>query len=137
MEPLKNIVVTGGSGYIGSHTVVELIKNGFDVHIIDNLSNSDESMIDRIFQITGTKPLFTNLDLRNKKAVLNFFERKEKIGGIIHFAALKSVGESVNEPLRYYENNVTGFTNLLLACAANKITNLVFSSSCTVYGAPE
>ena len=131
---MDKIIVTGGSGYIGSHTVVEFLEEGYDVHIIDNLSNSDESIIDRIQQITGKKPGFTKLDLRNKEEVDQFFQSQNDISGIIHFAALKSVNESVSKPLEYYENNVLGFVNLLEAMRKNGISNLVFSSSCTVYG---
>lgn len=134
---MKKIIVTGGSGYIGSHTVVEFLEQGYDVHIIDNLSNSDESIIERIHQITGIKPKFTKLDLRDKQEVNRFFKNQEDIVGIVHFAALKSVNESVSKPLEYYENNVVGFTNLLDAMEQNDISNLVFSSSCTVYGSPD
>lgn len=131
---MDKIIVTGGSGYIGSHTVVEFLEKGYDVHIIDNLSNSNESIIDRIHQITGEKPGFTKLDLRNKEEVYQFFQSQNDVSGIVHFAALKSVNESVSKPLEYYENNVLGFVNLLEAMRKNGISNLVFSSSCTVYG---
>ncbi len=133
----KNIVVTGGTGYIGSHTVVELLLQGYQVHIVDNLSNSDESMIERIHSITGITPKFTELDLRNKESVDSFFNDHNGVDGIVHFAALKSVGDSVNRPLEYYENNVLGMVNLLDAVAKYNIPNFVFSSSCTVYGTPE
>ncbi|MDF1696501.1 MAG: UDP-glucose 4-epimerase GalE [Saprospiraceae bacterium] len=134
---LKNILVTGGTGYIGSHTVVELLGSGYNVHIIDNLSNSDRSMLERIHQITNKIPYFTQLDLRNKIDVFKFFEKHTKFDGIIHFAALKSVGESVFQPLKYYENNVVGLLNLLEGSSQNNINNFVFSSSCTVYGSPD
>lgn len=132
-----NILVTGGTGYIGSHTVVELINAGYQVHIIDNLSNSSINMLDRIREITGTKPDFTELDLRVKSDVLDFFAKHTNIDGCIHFAALKSVGKSVKSPLKYYENNITGTNNLLEGLRTYGIGNLVFSSSATVYGAPD
>jgi UDP-glucose 4-epimerase len=134
---LKKIIVTGGTGYIGSHTVIELLNNEYDVHIIDNLSNSNISMLDRIEEITQKRPSFTQIDLRNKSKVVSFFESVSDIEGIIHFAALKSVGESVKMPIKYYENNVMGLCNLLEAIELNDIPNFVFSSSATVYGSPE
>jgi UDP-glucose 4-epimerase len=134
---LKKILVTGGIGYIGSHTVIELINNEYDVHIIDNLSNSDISMLDRIEKITKKRPIFTNLDLKDKVKVDSFFQSNSNIEGVIHFAALKSVGESVKEPIKYYENNVLGLCNLLGAMKSKDIINFVFSSSATVYGSPE
>ena len=134
---MKKILVTGGIGYIGSHTVIELLNNGHAVHIIDNLSNSDISMLDRIEKITKKRPTFTQLDLRDKAEVDSFFQSNVNIGGVIHFAALKSVGESVKLPIKYYENNVVGLCNLLGAMESNVIPNLVFSSSATVYGSPE
>jgi UDP-glucose 4-epimerase len=137
MLQLKKILVTGGTGYIGSHTVIELLNNEYDVHIIDNLSNSDISMLDRIEKITNKRPKFTQLDLRDKPKVLSFFNGKSNYKGVIHFAALKSVGESVKMPTKYYENNVMGLCNLLEAIEFNEIPNLVFSSSATVYGSPE
>jgi UDP-glucose 4-epimerase len=133
---LKKIIITGGNGYIGSHTAVEFIEQGYQVHIIDNLSNSDESIIDRIYEITGTRPGFTKLDLRDKQKVQQFFKTHNDIQGIVHFAALKSVGESVKKPMSYFENNVVGFVNLLEAVTEIENINLVFSSSCTVYGSP-
>lgn len=137
MKDHKNIVVTGGTGYIGSHTVVELLTQGYNVHILDNLSNSKVSMVDRIQEITGICPKFTELDLRNSDDVNSFFNSNQKISGIIHFAALKSVGDSVNNPLEYYNNNMIGLVNLLQAVSKFSISNFVFSSSCTVYGSPE
>lgn len=134
---MKNIIVTGGNGYIGSHTVVEFLNQGYNVHIIDNLSNSDAAIIDRIEQITGKKVKFTQLDLRDKLEVEQFFKSQKDVDGVVHFAALKSVGESVKMPLQYYENNVQGFVNLLSALSQNNFSNLVFSSSCTVYGSPD
>ena len=134
---MKNIIVTGGTGYIGSHTVVELLNQDYQVHIVDNLSNSDVSMVDRIYEITGKVPEFTNLELRDKAAVDSFFSKQKNVDGIIHFAALKSVGDSVKRPLEYYENNLLSLTNLLKASSKSNITNFVFSSSCTVYGEPD
>ncbi|MEE9439445.1 MAG: UDP-glucose 4-epimerase GalE [Saprospiraceae bacterium] len=134
---MKNILVTGGLGYIGSHTVIELLKANYKVHIIDNFSNSDLVMLHRIEQLSDSKPQFTALDLREESMVLSFFELNKDIDGVIHFAALKSVGESVNKPLEYYNNNISGLNNLLKGMAINKVGNLVFSSSCTVYGSPE
>lgn len=134
---MKNIIVTGGTGYIGSHTVVEFLELGYDVHIIDNLCNSDISILDRIFKITGKKPNFTKVDMRNKTELQNFFKNAGTIEGIVHFAALKSVPESVANPLAYYDNNVVGFINLLECVAKYQLTNFVFSSSCTIYGQPE
>lgn len=134
---MKKIVVTGGIGYIGSHTVVELLSNGYEVHILDNLSNSDISILDKIEKITSKRPQFTKLDLRNKSDLISFFGGLDSVAGVIHFAALKSVGESVKMPLQYYENNVTGTCNLLEALKKARIGSLVFSSSATVYGNPK
>lgn len=134
---MKKILVTGGTGYIGSHTVIELLNNNYEVHIVDNLSNSDISMLDRIEKITNKRPAFTQLDLRDKTKVTDFFDTLKDIDGVIHFAALKSVGESVKMPIKYYENNVVGLCNLLEAIESNNISNFVFSSSATVYGSPD
>lgn len=130
---MKKILVTGGLGYIGSHTVVELQKTGFEVVIIDDLSNSSKEVLSRITSITGIKPDFEEIDLKNKQAVEQFF-KNYSIDGVIHFAASKAVGESVNEPLKYYENNITTLTYVLKEMIANKVANFIFSSSCTVYG---
>ena len=130
---MKKILVTGGLGFIGSHTVVALQNDGFDVVIIDDLSNSTLSVIDGITAITNKKPEFIQLDLKNKTAVTNFFTN-HKVDGVIHFAASKAVGESVAKPLKYYENNINALVYLLQEMQANKVTNLIFSSSCTVYG---
>ena len=130
---MKKILVTGGLGYIGSHTVVELQQSGFEVVIIDNLSNSKIDVLEKITSITGIEPLFLNIDLKEKKEVSCFFE-SHKIEGIIHFAAYKAVGESVQKPLEYYENNIGSLVNILDGMRASGISNFIFSSSCTVYG---
>lgn len=132
----KKILVTGGAGYIGSHTSVELINKGYDVFIIDNLSNSHGEVIDAIKEITGTRPFFSNIDLNNKSAV-NEFLHIHKIDAIIHFAAHKAVGESVDKPLEYYRNNLVSLINLLELCRDHQIKHFVFSSSCSVYGEPD
>ena len=128
------IVVTGGLGFIGSHTVVELQKKGFDVVIIDNLSNSDIKVLDGIYAITGIKPYFENIDLKDKLAVQNFFKSHQDLHGIIHFAASKAVGESVLNPLLYYENNINSLVYVLQEIQKLSSKNFIFSSSCTVYG---
>lgn len=130
---MKNILVTGGLGYIGSHTVVALQLTGYKVVIVDDLSNADESFLDKIETITGLKPKFYLIDLKNSEAVYQLF-KEEKIDGIIHFAAYKAVGESVQKPLMYYRNNLLGLINLLEAMAVFNIDHFIFSSSCTVYG---
>jgi len=134
---MKKVLVTGGLGYIGSHTVVELQNAGFEVVIIDNLSNSSLEVLDGIIQITGKTPLFEKIDLRQKSEVIQFFEKHQDISGIIHFAASKAVGESVENPLLYYENNLTTLIYLLQASNNYTIENFIFSSSCTVYGEPD
>jgi len=128
------ILVTGGLGFIGSHVVVELQQQGFEVVIIDNLSNASEDVLNGIIAITGIKPLFTNLDLREKEAVSRFFKTHSDISGIIHFAASKAVGESVENPLLYYENNLSTLVYLLQEQKKIGKGNFIFSSSCTVYG---
>lgn len=128
------IFVTGGTGYIGSHTVVELQQAGFDVIIADNLSNSKIEVLDGIEKITGVRPEFEKLDIADAVAVYDFFKRHTDIDAIIHFAALKAVGESVQIPLEYYKNNLNTIINLLDCMKEFKVNNLVFSSSCTVYG---
>lgn len=128
------IFVTGGTGYIGSHTVVELQQAGFDVIIADNLSNSKIEVLDGIEKITGVRPEFEKLDIADAVAVHDFFKRHTDIDAIIHFAALKAVGESVQIPLEYYKNNLNTIINLLDCMKEFKVNNLVFSSSCTVYG---
>jgi UDP-glucose 4-epimerase len=131
------ILVTGGLGFIGSHTVVELQEKGHEVVIIDNLSNSSISVLDGIKNITGIKPVFENLDVRNKQAVQDFFKNHQDIVGVIHFAASKAVGESVENPLLYYENNINALVYLLQELTKLESANLIFSSSCTVYGQAE
>jgi UDP-glucose 4-epimerase len=131
-----NVLVTGGTGYIGSHTVVELQQKGYDVFIIDNLCNSHADVVDAIEKITGIKPHFNKIDLCNAAAVKDFFVRN-KIDSIVHFAALKAVGESVQQPLRYYHNNVTSLINLCQSAVEFSIKDFIFSSSCAVYGEPD
>lgn len=134
---MKKILVTGGLGYIGSHTVVELQNSGFEVVIIDNLANSSIDVLEGITNITKTPPKFERLDLRVKADVTEFFKEHTNIAGIIHFAASKAVGESVENPLLYYENNLHTLVYLLQECRAHNINNFIFSSSCTVYGEPD
>lgn len=131
------ILITGGTGYIGSHTAVELIEQGYEVLIIDNLSNSEAFIVDRIEEITGTRPAFSKLDLLEEDMLDRFFEENKDIKGVIHFAASKAVGESVEKPLFYYKNNLGGMINLLNAMKKHDVENYVFSSSCTVYGQPD
>jgi UDP-glucose 4-epimerase len=133
----QQILVTGGAGYIGSHTAVELQNKGYDVVIIDNLSNSHANVIDRIAEITGIKPKFHQFDLIDRKATEAFFESHRDLAGVIHFAAFKAVGESVHDPLMYYRNNLDSLINILEGMNQCHITGLVFSSSCTVYGQPD
>ena len=128
------ILVTGGLGFIGSHTVVELQNEGYEVVIIDNLSNSTINVLDGITSITNQKPLFEKLDLKVKADVQDFFKRHNDIVGVIHFAASKAVGESVNKPLMYYENNITTLVYMLQELSGLSKKNFIFSSSCTVYG---
>lgn len=131
------ILVTGGTGYIGSHTVVELQKQGFEVVIIDNLSNSHADVVDRITDITGIRPKFHQFDLVDSDRTAKFFESHKDLDGIIHFAAFKAVGESMTDPLMYYRNNLGSLINILQGMKDNGLKNLVFSSSCTVYGQPD
>ena len=130
---MKKILVTGGLGFIGSHTVVELQNAGFEVVIIDDLSNTTIAVLDKITEITGIKPEFQQIDLRIKTDVKHFFD-SHKIDGIIHFAAFKAVGESMQKPLEYYENNIGSLVYLLQEMRDRNIDNFIFSSSCTVYG---
>ena len=132
----KKILVTGGTGYIGSHTVVELQQAGYDVIIVDNLSNSNADVLEGITRITGKRPIFDKLDCTDFEAMKTLF-RKYHFDGIIHFAASKAVGESVQKPLLYYRNNLVSLINLLELMPGNDVKGIVFSSSCTVYGEPD
>jgi len=134
---MKQILVTGGTGYIGSHTAVELQNAGFEVIIIDNLSNSSLDVLDGIEKITGIRPTFEQFDLVDLDKVDAFFSKYPKIEAIIHFAASKAVGESVEKPLLYYRNNVVSLINLMECQIKYGVSNIVFSSSCTVYGQPD
>jgi UDP-glucose 4-epimerase len=134
---MKKILVTGGTGYIGSHTTVELLNKGFEVIIVDNLSNSRLEVLGNIVAITGIRPGFEQFDLSDRAKTFDFFKRHSDIAAVIHFAAFKAVGESVEKPLMYYHNNLFSLINILQGMMDNGIGNLVFSSSCTVYGQPE
>jgi UDP-glucose 4-epimerase len=133
----NKILVTGGTGYIGSHTTVELIGEGFEVAIIDNLYNSEAGVVDRIEAITGVRPSLAVFDLTDREKLDDYFADHNDISGIIHFAAYKAVGESVHKPLEYYRNNLVSLMNLLDAMKKRGIPDFVFSSSCTVYGQPD
>jgi UDP-glucose 4-epimerase len=133
----RQVLVTGGTGYIGSHTVVELQAVGFDVVIIDDLSNSSSDVVDNIEKISGIRPAFEEFNLLDSVKLDEFFEKYPKIEAIIHFAAFKAVGESVQKPLAYYRNNLVSLMNILDSMSKYNIQNLVFSSSCTVYGQPD
>jgi len=133
----KKILITGGTGYIGSHTTVELIEAGFEAVIIDNLYNSEADVIENIFKITGVRPHLEVLDLCDKEKLETFIGQNTDISAVIHFAAYKAVGESVLKPLDYYRNNLVSLINLLVVMKHFAVSNLVFSSSCTVYGQPE
>jgi UDP-glucose 4-epimerase len=130
----KKVLVTGGTGYIGSHTIVDLLTKGFDVVSIDNGSNSNEASLEGIQQITGRRPNHYHSDLCNIQELRQIFENHPEIEGIIHFAALKAVGESVEKPLLYFRNNIVSLLNLLEVAIESKVKAFVFSSSCTVYG---
>ena len=130
---MKKILVTGGLGFIGSHTVVELQNEGFEVVIVDNLSNTTMDVLDKITEITGIKPAFHKVDIRVKSEIKSVFDAHE-INGIIHFAAFKAVGESMSKPLDYYENNLSSLIYILQEMRDRKLDNFIFSSSCTVYG---
>jgi len=133
----KKILVTGGTGFIGSHTVVELQQHGYVVIIVDNLSNSSIEVVDNIEKITGIKPHFEQFDLSEPTLTADFFKRHDDIDAIIHFAAFKAVGESMEKPLQYYRNNVQSLINILEGMDETNILDIVFSSSCTVYGQPD
>lgn len=130
------ILVTGGTGFIGSHTVVELIEAGYDVVIVDNLSDSCSEVVDGIEQITGVRPIFEKVDCIDYNAMENVFKKTPGIEGVIHFAASKSVGESVQKPLQYYRNNLNSLVNVLELMPKYNVKGIIFSSSCTVYGQP-
>ena len=132
----QTILVTGGTGFIGSHTTVELIEAGYKVVIVDDLSNSKIEVLDGIEKITGVRPAFEKVDLRDKEATENVFKKYPEIEGIIHFAASKAVGESVQKPLLYYRNNIVSLVNLLELMPQYGVKGIIFSSSCTVYGQP-
>ena len=134
---MKKILVTGGTGFIGSHTVVELQQEGYEVIIVDNFSNSSIDVLDNITLITGIKPAFEEFDLSDRTKTADFFRRNKDIDGIIHFAAFKAVGESMEKPIEYYQNNVVSLLNILENMKVNGIRDMVFSSSCTVYGQPD
>ncbi|MDG1962468.1 MAG: UDP-glucose 4-epimerase GalE [Flavobacteriaceae bacterium] len=133
---MKHILVTGGLGYIGSHTVVALQQNGYHVLIVDDLSNSELNVLEGIETISGVRPEFIQMDLKDKRAVERLFE-SYTIEGVIHFAASKAVGESVENPLLYYENNINALVYLLQNCLSHQVHHVIFSSSCTVYGEPD
>lgn len=133
----KKVIVTGGTGFIGSHTVVELIAAGYDPVIVDNLSNSEISVLAGLEKISGKSVPFSQVDLSDPALTATFFKQHQDAIGVIHFAALKAVGESVSEPLRYYKNNLFGLVNVMTEMKNCGIPNLIFSSSCTVYGQPE
>ena len=134
---MTKILVTGGTGFIGSHTVVELLQKNYEVVIIDDLSNSSADVLDSIEKIAGVKPEFEQFDLCDKNKLKEFFSRHNDIKAVIHFAAKKAVGESVDNPLLYYRNNLFSFVNLLECMLEYSIKFIVFSSSCTVYGEPD
>ena len=134
---MSRILVTGGTGYIGSHTAVELMQQGYDVTIVDNLSNSSIDVLDGIAEIVGRKPEFANVDCGNFMDLDQVFKQYSDIEGVIHFAASKAVGESVEKPLLYYRNNLGSLVTLLEVMRMHGVKNLVFSSSCTVYGQPD
>ncbi|MFN5704371.1 MAG: UDP-glucose 4-epimerase GalE [bacterium] len=134
---MKKVLVTGGTGYIGSHTVIELIQLGYEVVIIDNLSNSKIDILDKIETITGTKPHFEKIEMCDAIALDAFFEKNKNIDSVIHFAAVLQVAESVENPFKYYNNNLYSTINLLESMKKHQINSLVFSSSCTVYGNPD
>ena len=133
----KKVLVTGGAGYIGAHTVVELINAGFEPVIVDNLSRSDRTLLDGIEKVTGYKTPFFEGDCCDKKFMTKVFESAGPFSGVLHFAAFKSVGESEEKPLIYYQNNLNSLTTLVEVMLSNKVTDLIFSSSCTVYGQPD
>ncbi|MCF8238573.1 MAG: UDP-glucose 4-epimerase GalE [Saprospiraceae bacterium] len=137
MSEMRKVIVTGGTGYIGSHTVVELQRAGYEVVVLDNLSNSERSVLEGITAITGVQPAFLQIDICDRQALTDVLLMHQDAVGVIHFAAFKAVGESVEDPLAYYANNVGGMISLLQVMSVLNMDNLIFSSSCTVYGQPE
>lgn len=133
----QTVLVTGGTGFIGSHTTVELQQAGYDVVIVDNLSNSNADVVDGIEKITGIRPAFEKVDCLDKDALESVFKKYPSISGIIHFAASKAVGESVEKPLLYYRNNIVSLVNILELMPKYDVKGIIFSSSCTVYGQPD
>ena len=134
---MAKILVAGGTGYIGSHTVVELLQNGNEVIIVDNLSNSNVQVLEGIYKITGINPAFENVDCTDYVQMERVLNKYPNIDAVIHFAASKAVAESVEKPLMYYRNNLLSLINLLELMLNYKIPNIVFSYSCTVYGQPD
>ncbi|KAA3635024.1 MAG: UDP-glucose 4-epimerase GalE [Bacteroidetes bacterium] len=134
---MAKILITGGTGYIGSHTVVSLIEQGYEAIIIDNLCNSSIESLDGVEAITGIRPLFEQIDMQNRASLDDFFYRHADIKAVIHFAALKAVGESVEKPVEYYRNNLGSLLNLVASMQKFSVGNLIFSSSATVYGEPD
>jgi len=137
MSTLKKILLTGGAGYIGAHTVVELIEAGYDPVVIDDFSRSDKTLLEAIEKVTGKRPEFVEGDCCDKNFLMKLFKSKGPISSVLHFAAFKSVGESVEKPLDYYRNNIGSLVSLLEVMQENNVTDLIFSSSCTVYGQPD
>ena len=133
----KKVLVTGGAGYIGAHTVVELINAGYDPVIVDNLSRSDRTLLDGIEEITGIEPTFREADCLDEKFMNEIFQSEGPFSCVLHFAAFKSVGESVQKPLDYFHNNIGSLVSLLQVMQDHKVANIIFSSSCTVYGQPD
>ena len=134
---MSKVLVTGGAGYIGSHTVLALLQSGNDVIVVDNFSNSSAESLNRVSRIAGRSPLVIEGNITDEAKLEKIFAENTDISSVIHFAALKAVGESTQHPLKYYHNNVTGSVILLDAMQRAGVKNLVFSSSCTVYGEPE
>lgn len=132
----KKILVTGGAGFIGSHTCIELLNNDYEVVVVDNLNNSNKKSIDIVERLTGKKIKFYEADIRDEQTMDEIFKKEQNIFGVIHFAGLKAVGESVQIPLKYYDNNVAGTTTLCRVMERNNCKNIIFSSSATVYGDP-